>query len=407
MSISNEKQKIKEEILSQDYFKSMAKSERILFVLRTFGPQNFTSLKDLSKMSKSTVSKYVNLHLQKDYIEKRLFELKNNQRRPKYVLTESGNKISKELFEKFDDNLILMNKINRSISKLSQLIQFYENISVDESIINRIIRIISKLGDRFFNLEQNEDLFMSLFFMFYNSALTPNFRFELKEFCNLYKVNEVSIDYHIYKIMSSNLGFHLFERGDDKFFFHSEDLLGTITLRLIKDLLIEELIHFNIEGKTRIDDLDKVAEDTAKSHLKMGLIWGRIKKEFELLIEKLFIKMALDMGFPKINLINLILSSKKFNENKLPIDSLIKIFNGSEDYVDLNLVPSKIKSDEKIKDISGIKLERAVGFCSSCGQLILNNVIQCPECKKRINKDYLLMEIDKALKLKYKHQKGT
>ena len=387
MSISNEKQKIKEEILSQDYFKLMAKSDRILFVLRTFGPQNFTSLKDLSKMSKSTVSKYVNLHLQKDYIEKRLFELENNQRRPKYVLTESGNKISKELFEKFDDNLILMNKINRSISKLSQLIQFYENISVDESIINRIIRIISKLGDQFFTLEQNEDLYMSLFFMFYNSALTPNFRFELKEFCNLYKVNEVSIDYHIYKIMSSNLGFHLFERGDDKFFFHSEDLLGTITLRLIKDLLIEELIHFNIEGKTRIDDLDKVAEEIiAEKLFEMGLIWDRIRKEFELLIEKLFIKMALDMGFPKINLINLILSSKKFNENKLPIDSLIKIFNGSEDYVDLNLVPSKTNSDEKINKISGIKLEGVVGFCSSCGQLILNDIIQCPECKKESTK---------------------
>jgi len=401
MSKSNDKQKIIEEILNQEYFKALDRPDKILFILRNFGPHSFTLLLNIVKMSKSTLSKYITVLSQKEYIEKKLFDSKNKKKKQMYVLTGLGQKKATELFEVFDDDLILINKINQSIFKLSQLIKFYKNISVDESIIKDIIRIISKLGDRFFTLEQNDDLFMSLFFMFLNSALTPDFKFEIKEFCKLYKVKMISIvEYHVYKIMSSNLGFFMFERGDDKFFFHSEDILGTITLRLIKDIVIDELIYFNIEGKTRIYDLDKVAEDIVKTLLQMRLVWDRIKTEFELLIEKLFIKMALDMGFPKIDLIDLILNSRKFKENNLPIDSLINIFNGSEDYEDLNLLQNKMDSNEKINNISAINLEGAMGFCSTCGQIIISNMAQCSGCQKRIYKDNLIKDINKVLELK-------
>ncbi len=401
MSKSNNKQKIIEEILNQEYFKTMDRADKILFVLRNFGPQGFTSLLGFVKMSKSTLSKYITLHSQNEFIEKKIFSLKSERPRQKYVLTDLGQKKALELFEAFDDDLILINKINQSIFKLSQLIKFYKDISVDELYIKYIIRIISKLGDRFFTLEQNENLFKSLFFMFLNSAaLTPQFKFEIKEFCKLYDVKRVRIEYYIDKIMSSDLGFFMFERGDDVFFFHSEDILGTNTLRIIKDRLIEELIHFNIEGKMKIINLDILAEKTAESLLNMGLIWEKIKTEFEILIEKIFIKMALDMGFPKIDLIDLILNSRKFKENNLPIDSLIKIFNGSEDYEDLNLLQNKMDSNEKIKNISAINLEGALGFCSTCGQIIISNMAQCPKCQRRINKDNLIKDINKVLELK-------
>ena len=341
MSKPIKKESIREEILKQDYFEKMPKSRRILFVLRTFGPQNFTSLTSLSKMSKSTVSKYLNLHIQNDLVEKRLFNTEFNRKRQKYTLTESGNKISNELFDQYEDDLILINKIDRSISRLSNLIKFYENFSVDETYIKRTIRIISKLGDRFFTLSQNEDLFMSLFFMFLNSARTREFKFELSEFCKQYKVEPYDIEHYINKIMSNNLGFYMFERGEDIFFFHEEDTLGTTTLHLIRDEIIDELIHYSIEGKTRILSLDLIAKEIADELEEMDLIWPKIRIEFELLIEKIFVKMALDLGFPREELKKLILTSKKFKNYGLTLESLINIFNGSENYKDLNIVLSK------------------------------------------------------------------
>jgi hypothetical protein len=141
--------------------------------------------------------------------------------------------------------------------------------------------------------------------------------------------------------MSSNLGFYMFERGEDIFFFHEEDTLGTTTLHLIRDEVIDELIHYNIEGKTRIISLDSITKEIADELEEMDLIWTKIRTEFELLIEKIFVKMALDLGFPRDELMKLIKTSKKFKNYGLTLDSLVNIFNGSENYKDLNIVPSK------------------------------------------------------------------
>ena len=68
--------------------------------------------------------------------------------------------------------------------------------------------------------------------------------------------------------MSSKLGFFLFRRsseeGDDLFFFHEEDILGTTTLRLVKDRLMEEVIHFNLSGQQISHDFDKILYDLDK-----------------------------------------------------------------------------------------------------------------------------------------------
>ncbi len=336
-------QEVTEEILNQDYFKNLKNSEKILFILNNFGPQNFTSLVKLTKLSKSTVSKYVNSHKNHGLIERKKFSSKGSQELLKYQLTEEGRMKSLELFEKYDDDLILINKINQSISKMSKLIRFYESIFVEGLIIKQIIRIISRLGDRFFKLEQNKELFMSLFFMFYNST-NREYKFEINAFCDLYNIKKVRIEFYIDKIMSSDLGFYAFERGDDFFFFHSDDILGTTTLHLIKDKIIEELIHYNIEGEVTLEDLDEFVGETANRLEGMDLIWKDIKKEFELLIEKIFVKMAVDMGFPKEVLTQLVEKSKKFQEFdkvQLTNEGLFRIIEGSEDYEILNFLPSQ------------------------------------------------------------------
>lgn len=334
------KNEITAEILKQNYFKEMDNSDKVLFLLKNFGPQNFTSLVNLSKLSKSTVSKYLKIHLQEALIEKKIVSSRDNRELIKYALTEIGDVKSSVLFEKYDDDLILINKINYSIHKLSNLIRFYEDLSVDEGYIKRIIRIISKLGDRFFTISQNEELYMALFFMFINSARTFEFKMEMQVFCEQFAVKPYDIKHYINKIMASDLGFYMFERSYDVFFFHTNDTLGTNTLRLIKDTIIDELINLSIENETRIDSLDVQVDYIAGELLGMGLIWEKIRPEFELLLEKIFVKSAFEMGFPKDILIDLIHKSKKFNEAELTTDSLYNILKGSEEYMDLNLVSS-------------------------------------------------------------------
>ena len=94
-----------------------------------------------------------------------------------------------------------------------------------------------------------------------------------------------------------NLGFILLRERATIFFFHEEDLLGTTTLRLIKDRLIDEIIYFESGYYTELYNLDKMAREISIQLREMGLIWDAIQKQFELLILNLIIKNAIDMGF--------------------------------------------------------------------------------------------------------------
>jgi len=205
------------------------------------------------------------------------------------------------------------------------LITFYREIAVPESFIFHIVKIISKIGDNFFEIQQDKDLYLSLFYVFYNSILGQGafaknywgvdekndnynskkfsgYKLNLDSFCELYKVAPEAINYLArLKLITDELGFYLIKREEDDFFFHEDDLLGTTTLRLIKDRLIDEIIYLESGYSKRLNDLDIMANEISIQLKEMGLIWGAIQKQFELLILNLIIKHAIDMGFLETN----------------------------------------------------------------------------------------------------------
>ena len=63
----------------------MEYEDRILFLLKNLGPQRFSHLNDKAEMSKSSLSKYIKLHLQKNNIEKKI-----HKKAPHYFITEKG-----------------------------------------------------------------------------------------------------------------------------------------------------------------------------------------------------------------------------------------------------------------------------------------------------------------------------
>lgn len=292
-------------------------SRRILFILRNLGPQRFTNIIKYSSLSRATVSKYLNLHRRRGNIEQRLItDKKTNRQYRGYVITERGiDKLEEEPL-KLKDEIFIVNELKENVRKLEDLIEFYKQINVEDAFIIHIVRIISKIGDNFFQLQQDRDLYLSLFYIFYNSILGQGtlarkywhldmtntekfagYKMDLDQFCAIHKVSREAINYLArFKLIKNEFGFYLIKRETTDFFFHEEDLLGTTTLRLIKDKLMDEIINLQEGIYDIIYDLDIIAEEITEQLKNMGLIWDAIQEQFQLLVLNLIVKKAIDMG---------------------------------------------------------------------------------------------------------------
>ena len=398
--------KVKEKVLSE--IKKIDQNElRILYLLRNLGPLRFTNIIEYSSLSRSTVSKYIKFHISKNNVEKRIYRNPSkNIQEQRYFITDLGTEKLGEENIGYDES-IYFSEISDLISNLSELKNFYKEISVAESIITDITRNIINMGENYFFIEQNRDLYLTLFYIYNNSVLTRDFKFEITEFCKHYNVKKLRIDFYVDRLMSSDLGLYMFSRGEDRFFFHREDVLGVSTIRLIKDNLINEIVELNIAEEKMISDLDldKKAEDIVENLLEMELIWdvnetqkiSGIKEPFEMLVEKMIIKNALEMGIPKTSLMDIALQSKKLLKAEGGKNSLYNIINSSERYEDLNLV--SISESEETELLQSLKLLR--GFCPKCGKTVLKNDLSnvCVRCGLNFENKELLSDIEAASEL--------
>ncbi|MBY8980032.1 MAG: hypothetical protein KGD72_06560 [Candidatus Lokiarchaeota archaeon] len=398
--------KVKEKVLSE--IKKIDQNDlRILYLLRNLGPLRFTNIIEYSSLSRSTVSKYIKFHLSKNNIEKKIYRNPSkNIQEQRYFITDLGTEKLGEDYISYDES-IYFSAINDLISNISELKSFYKEISVANSIITDISRNIINMGENYFLIEQNRDLYLTLFYIYNNSVLTRDFKFEITEFCKHYNVKKLRIDFYVDRLLSSDLGLYMFSRGEDKFFFHREDVLGVSTIRLIKDNLINEIVELNIAEEKMISDLDldKLAEDITEKLLEMELIWDMnesqeisgIKEPFEMLVEKMIIKYALEMGIPKTSLMDIALQSKKLLKAEGGKNTLYNIINNSERYEDLNLV--SISESEETELFQSLKLLR--GFCPKCGKTVLKNDLSnlCIRCGLNFQGFELLTDIEAASEL--------
>jgi DNA-binding MarR family transcriptional regulator len=390
MDISEEMQK---EFLKR--INEMEYEERILYILKSRGPQRFSHLNERAEMSKSSLSKYIKLHLQKNNIEKKIHE-----KAPHYFITEKGiEHLNKETTSPKKSSLF-KDEIDETVLKASELIEYYRKIGVEESILFQILEILSKIGEEFFKLNQTPELFLTIFYIFMNSVLTKDYKFEINEFCRYYNVKKLHIDFYVDRIMSKKFGFYMFTRDNDVFFFHKKDILGSTTFKLIREQLIEEIIHIDLKGYRDYYDLDNIAEKIANRLLQMDLIWDRILEPFEMLIEKLFVKAAIDMGISKTFLMDLVVQSEKLSDSEQGINSLVNIIEGSENYEDLNIVSISKPQEGSVEAL----LDKIEGFCPNCGKAIKNNIKKvCQRCGQQY--DLLLKRIDKANEISLKYKK--
>jgi len=337
-------------------------SRRILFILRNLGPQRFTNIIKYSELSRSTVNKYLNMHRNQGNVEQRLIRDKNtNKQYQHYVITEKGIEKLGEKPLKLKDEVFIINELKNNVKKLNNLIDFYKEIGVEDRFISHIIRIISKIGDNFFELQQDRDLYLSLLYIFYNSILgqgalaskywrydTPTsqkfagYKLNIDQFCDLFQVRSEAINYLAkFKLIKNEFGFYLVKRGDNDFFFHEEDLLGTTTVRLIKDRLIDEIINLQEGIYEELHDIDLIAEEITNDLENMGLIWDSIKELYELLVLNLLINHAIEIGFLDLErktLMEGIAQSKKLLLTEEGVKLREKIIKGTLTGVNLNVL---------------------------------------------------------------------
>jgi len=337
-------------------------SRRILFILRNLGPQRFTNLIKYSNLSRSTVSKYLNLHRKNKNIEQRLItDKQTNKQYRSYIITERGIEKLGEGPLKLKNEVFIVNELKQNVTKLEDLIAFYKEINVEDPFIISIVRIISKIGDNFFELQQDRDLYLSLFYIFYNSILGQGafakkywhfdesssqkfvgYKLNLEQFSEIYNVSKEAIDYLArVKLIKNDFGFYLLKREKSDFFFHEEDLLGTTTLRLIKDKLIDEIINLQEGIYDTIYDLDIMAEEVTSQLKEMGLIWDAIREQFQILVLNLILKKSIEMGFLDIErerLLEGVSQSKKLLLSKEGKQLQEAILNGSKLDLNLNLL---------------------------------------------------------------------
>ena len=138
-----------------------------------------------------------------------------------------------------------------------------------------------------------------------NLQYFKGYKLNLDQFCETFKVDQEAIKYLAkIKLIKSEFGFYLIKRADNDFFFHEEDILGKITKQLIKDIIVTEIIRVNLDSKRKSInlDLDHISEEISNEMINQGYIWDAIKEPYEILIEKMIIKLALDLGIPKTSL---------------------------------------------------------------------------------------------------------
>jgi len=175
-----------------------------------------------------------------------------------------------------------------------------------------------------------------------NTQKFAGYKIDLDQFCIIHKVSREAINYLArVKLIKNEFGFYLIKREQNDFFFHEEDLLGTTTIRLIKDKLIDEIINLQEGIYDMTYDLDIMAEEITNHLKEMGLIWDAIKSLFQLLVLNLIVKNAIEIGFLEIErekLMEGVAQSQKLFLSEEGKKLKETILNGGKIEVNLNIL---------------------------------------------------------------------
>src|SRR4030042_1813699 len=200
------------------------KEQKILDILKSSREAlSFTEILDHYSFSKGTFNRYLNQLVNRKLILK-VKEAGGN--RAKYVLNQSKS-ITTAI----------------TLPQWVHIISFYEEFGVPEDFLPDITLLLSFMGDKFTQLEQSEELFLAIFYVYQNIMwVNRALRISKKEFCEYYKkkITAVALEYHVNKLLTKDLGFMRVSNQIWDYFFHEKDEFG----RTLRGYITEKLQKF-------------------------------------------------------------------------------------------------------------------------------------------------------------------
>lgn len=254
-----------------------------------------------------------------------------------------------------------------SVQYLDAIIQFYDQFGVPEDFISEIVLILSRVGEKFAALEQSMELFLSLFYLYQNLVWNSgDLRISKKEFCSQYKMNMISLEYHVNKLVTGDFGFTRVSLLNWEYFFHDTDEFGRAVRGAVDDVLQKFMFAREMAGVLRVRH--RPVRSISEIPQPQG---GGMQTKLDLMqatnqvLDKLVVRryLAADLRDAFFQVIRDRIVDRAFElklpQDLLPEDSLRKA--GGE------------ASSEKLR-----------GFCARCGEWINWEDKTCSYCRNEI-----------------------
>lgn len=210
-------------------------------------------------------------------------------------------------------------------------------------------------------------------------------------------------------ILDENFGVNSFTIGNQVFYFHDKDIVGSILSELIDNAINKQIIQKRIFGLSGITSLSDLSNEITTTMAINRFIPAdeNFKYTFNNLVLNRLFKRAVDLGLS--DSISMGIYDEMFKSDSMELykkiytdQSLPKTLISEMEWI--NQLYNSIKGKRamfKASDVSEIK-----GFCANCGHPILIETEKCEFCGKNLDIKKLIYDI-KIAKQKLKEYKST
>ncbi len=313
---------------------------------RTEHPIGATRIAKISGVPRSTVYHQLKKLIESGLVHPVQVSAKSN--RKKYEITDRGRRTD----------------AGQSGQTLKEMIAYFHYLQVPENIIWQLVTLLKPRLDQFMMLPQNPELYMALFYVYYNLT-TTDLRLNRKEFCKIFHVKQIALNYYLDKVLSGNLGFYHFEHMGDDHFFHDADELGVVLRQRLDTFFEQQDLRRQLGGETDPLPLQEFIDQTAEDLAKRGYIRPELQRTVALFLWDFVGKYCIEQGIAG--------------------DLLPEIPDASAS-----------RAPSVVEDIRG--------YCSRCGNWIFQGTARCERCFTRVADMELLSDCVRAVGLAQEYE---
>ncbi|MFX0099420.1 MAG: helix-turn-helix transcriptional regulator [Candidatus Hodarchaeota archaeon] len=320
-------------------------SEAILAIIqKSPDPIPFSTIWRKSGFSKSTVSKYLKQLEADRYVD---LVREKNAKRSRYRTTARG---------------IQKSTGGTGARDVRSMVKFFSALNVPESTIWQATVLVSHDIDAFLAIPQSPELYTALLYIYINLITVKRFT-PRKEFCELYHVKRLSLDYHVDKILDAGIGFHHVICSGLDYFFHDVDELG-VNLHQLADARI---LQFLLQRQYKADANGELVEGDEPEHFPLEQISWEI-------VEELHGRNIVDENMRDAFL---------YFTRKYLVEMSIE-----------RNVPPELLPELQEPEPASISLvvEELRGFCNRCGNWVLQGQFTCTRCQQSISDREILFD---------------